>query len=270
MRYRHLVFLCAGLTLWGLATPHAHAEWMIFTGGPVVSTGVWPAGSLLSGTAIATASNFVNGNNATLPIGLTPIAVGPALSPAYFATNLQPNTGTLVHSLGAPYNDTGDKYHVVVDFTGTTGGPNPGVLPAGSVFAILDLDITENFRNVTATNSANAVITTPWISGPNGYFDMNNPVVVPGSNPTLNGPVSGVYQMFGIASNFDVGMWWFNTTQDVKTIAFDMEVGVGGNSIGGGGGTWAFYSPPIPEPASASLVVCGAFFAASALSRRRP
>ena len=28
-----------------------------------------------------------------------------------------------------PYNDTGDKYHVVIDFSGTTGGPSPGVLP---------------------------------------------------------------------------------------------------------------------------------------------
>lgn len=268
MRLPRLLFLCAWLTLFGSVTGHVRAGWMIFTGGPNVATGVWPAGNMLNGTATATASNFINGNNATLPIGLTPIVVGPALSPQYFATTLQPNPGTLVHSLGAPYNDTGDKYHVVIDFTGTNGGSNPNVLPAGSIFAILDLDITENFRNVTATNSANAVIATPWINGPNGYFDMNNPVFIPGGSPTLTGPVAGVYQMFGINFNFDVGMWLFNSTQDVKTISFDMEVGVGGNTIGGGGATWAFYTPPVPEPATIVCIVGGVVGACGFRTRR--
>ena len=267
----HLLrFSIACLILIGFIATPLHAEWMIFTGGPTVATGVWPAGTALSGTAVAKQTNVVNGNLATLPVGLLPITVGPALSPAYVATTLVPNTGNLVTSLGAPYNDTGDKYHVSIDFSGTTGGPNPNVLPAGSIFAILDLDITENYRKIFATNSANAVITTPWISAPIANFDMTNPPVIPPGPPTLAGPVGGVYAMFGIASNYDVGMWLFKTTQDVKTINFDMEVGVGGNTIGGGGATWAFYTPPAiiaPEPSAMLLIACG--LALGTIARRR-
>jgi hypothetical protein len=249
----------------------AHAGWMGFTGGPVVANGTWPGGSQLAGTALVTASNFINGNNATPAIGLLPINVT-NLSADYFATTLQPNFGPSVSSIGTPYNDAGDKYHVVIDFSGTTGGSNPGVLPAGSIFAILDLDIDENYRKVTATNAANVQIVTPWIAGPNGYFDMTNPMIPQGllvPNPTLTGPVGGVYEMFGVSYNFDVGMWLFNTTQDVKTISFDMEKGSGGNAIGGGGATWAFYTHPIPEPASIALVCCGLATLTSGAVRRR-
>ena len=83
----------------------------------------------LTGGAVATASNFVNGNNATGPTGLTPINII-NLSPDYFATTLIPNNpGPFVGSLGTPYNDAGDTYHVVIDFTGTNGGSIPGTLP---------------------------------------------------------------------------------------------------------------------------------------------
>jgi hypothetical protein len=263
--------LIAALLMAGLA-PTANAAWMGFTGGPVVANGTWPGGSQLSGTAVVTASNFVNGNNATPLIGLTPITAGPPLSADYFATTLQPNPGPSVSSIGTPYNDTGDKYHVVIDFSGTTGGSNPGVLPAGSIFAILDLDIQEDYRNVSATNALNLPIVTPWIAGPNGFFDMTPPMIPQGSlvpNPTLTGPVGGVYQMFGVSYNFDVGMWLFNTTQDVKTISFDMEKSTGGNAIGGGGATWAFYTHPIPEPASMVLGGCGVLGLAGGVIRRR-
>jgi hypothetical protein len=265
-----LRFLTLWLILIGFIATPLHAEWMVFTGGPTVATGVWPGGTALSGTAIAKQSNVVNGNLATLPIGLLPITVGPALSPAYFATSLVPNPGSLVTSLGTPYNDTGDTYHVSIDFSGTTGGPNPNVLPAGSIFAILDLDITENYRKIFATDVTNSLITTPWISAPIANFDMNNPQVVPPGPPTLAGPVGGVYGMFGIATNYDIGMWLFKTTQDVKTINFDMEVGVGGNTIGGGGATWAFYTPHgviVPEPSAMLLIACG--LALGVTTRRR-
>jgi hypothetical protein len=263
--------LIAALLIASQAAP-AHAAWMGFVGGPAVAIGTWPGGSQLAGTAVVTASNFVNGNNATPLIGLTPITVGPPLSPDYFATALLPNPGPSVSSIGTPYNDAGDMYHVVIDFSGTVGGSNPGVLPAGSIFAILDLDIQEDYRNVTATNAANVQIVTPWIAGPNGYFDMTPPMIPQGSlipNPTLTGPVAGVYQMFGVSYNFDVGMWLFNTTQDVKTISFDMQKSTGGNAIGGGGATWAFYTRPIPEPASISLVGCGLVGLIAGTIRRR-
>jgi hypothetical protein len=264
--------LCAWLILLGLTATQLQANWMVFTGGPTVATGVWPAGSALSGTAVATASNFVNGNMATLPIGLVPTAVGPALSPNYFATGLIPNPGSLVTVLSTPYNDTGDKYHTVIDFSGTSNGSTPGVLPAGSIFAIIDLDITENYRKVFATDAANNFISTPWISGPNGFFDMTNPVAGSSPPPTFAGPVTGVYGMFGITYNFDAGMWLFKTTQDVKTINFDMEVGVGGNTIGGGGAGWAFYTGPannVPEPTVATLACITLVFGGGLFGRRR-
>ena len=147
------------------------------------------------------------------------------------------------------------------------------MLPAGSLFALIDLDSTENYRQITATNAANAVITTPWINGPNAYFDMNNPLtpvalMVP--VPTLTGPALGVYQMFGPSGNFDVGMWLFKTTQDVKTISFNMELGIGGNpSQGGGGAAWAFYTNVVPEPTTFALICHAIVVGGYTLLRRR-
>jgi hypothetical protein len=158
---------------------------------------------------------------------------------------------------------------VVIDFSGTIGGPVPGVLPAGTLISIVDIDIQEDFRNVTATNAINAVINTPWLSGPNAYFDSTPPMVPQSSlvpTPTLTGPVAGVYQMFGVDYNFDVGMWLFETTQDVRTISFDMSKSTGGNAIGGGGAGWAFYAP-VPEPSSIGAPMLGAV--ALAARRRR-
>jgi hypothetical protein len=87
-----------------------------------------------------------------------------------------------------------------------------------------------------------------------------NPAVAFGSSPTLTGPVAGVYQMFGVTWNDDAEMWLFKTTQDVKTINFDMENSVGGNAIGGGGAGWQFYAPKgiiAPEPTSALVLLSG-------------
>jgi hypothetical protein len=253
------IFAC--LVLFAITATHARAEWMTFFGSGVSSTGVWPAGMQLAGNASVTASSFINGIPATPFIGLTPFSVGPALSADYNATGLVPNPGPTVTEISTPYNDTGDKYHVVIDFSATTGGSTPGVLPAGSIFAIIDLDSTENYRKITATNAFNIPILVPWISAPTSYFDMNNPLtpvafMVP--TPTLTGPVFGAYEMFGPSANFDVGMWLFTTTQDVKTISFDMELGIqGGPFQGGGGAAWAFYTRAIPEPASIGLLAIG-------------
>jgi hypothetical protein len=245
---------------------------MTYAGGPAVALGTWPAGSGLSGTATIVASNFVNGNLMTPAIGLTPNNIGPPLSSDFFAAGLQPNLGGNVPVISTPYNDTGDKYHVDIDFSGTTGGSTPGVLPAGTLFALVDLDIQEDYRKITATNAANVQITTPWIMGPNGYFDATPPMIVQSSlipNPTLTGPVGGVYEAFGVSYNFDVGMWLFKTTQDVRTISFDMQKSTGGNAIGGGGAGWAFYAP-IPEPTACSMLFAavGAIVVARRSSKR--
>jgi len=265
-----LRYLCAVLLFLGACAGNLQANWLTYAGGPAVAIGTWPAGSGLTGTATITASNFFNGNNSTPLIGLTPINVGPPLSADFFAAGLQPNLGNIVPMIGTPYNDAGDRYHVVIDFSGTSGGSTSGVLPAGTVFALVDLDIQEDYRRITATNVANAQIVTPWIAGPNGYFDMTPPMIPQGSlvpNPTLVGPVAGIYDMFGVSYNFDVGMWLFQTTQDVRTISFDMQKSTGGNAIGGGGAGWAFYSP-VPEPSSAALACCGIVAVAFAGARR--
>ena len=266
--------ICATLIISAICAATVEAEWMTFTGSGLVSVGTWPGGSQLTGAAVATASNFTNGIPSTPFIGLTPITIN-NLSPDYFATGLQPNPGPVVTMIGTPYNDTGDKYHVVIDFTATTGGANPGTLPAGSVFAIIDLDISENYPNVKATDAANNPITTPWISGPNGFFDMTdfpmtvNPAGFFGSSPTLSAPVAGVYQMTGVKWQDDSEMWLFKTTQDVKTIAFDMEVNSGQINVGGGGAGWAFYAAPIPEPTAIMLMCVGLIFGGCSLRRGR-
>ena len=80
------------------------------------------------------------------------------------------------------------------------------------------------------------------------------------------------YQMLGVTWNDDAEMWLFKTTQDVKTINFDMEVGVGGNTIGGGGAGWQFYAPKgtiVPEPATLVLLSSGLVFAGHAIRYRR-
>jgi hypothetical protein len=263
-------FVCA-VTIWvAIWAVPAEANWIAFTGGPTVAIGTWPGGSGLSGFATVTASNFVNGNNSTPPIGLTPNTIGPPLSSDFFAAGLQPNPGNTVPVISTPYNDAGDMYHVVIDFSGTVGSSSVGVLPAGTVFALIDLDIQEDYRRITATNLANVQITTPWIAGPNGYFDATPPMIPQSSlipNPTLVGPVGGVYDMFGVGYNFDVGMWLFTTTQDVRTLSFDMQKSTGGNAIGGGGAGWAFYAP-IPEPSSMGLVCCALVVIAGAARRR--
>jgi hypothetical protein len=264
--------ICALLVLIGCTATHAQAAWMAFSGSGFASTGIWPGGQQLAGTAAVTASSFINGIPSTPFIGVTPFSVGPALSADYFATGLVPNPGPTVTEISTPYNDTGDRYHVDIDFSGTTGGSTAGVLPAGSIFAIIDLDSTENYRKITATNAANAQITTNWIGGPNAYFDMNNPLTPVASMvpvPVLTGPVVGTYEMFGPAANFDVGMWLFNTTQDVKTISFDMEVSIqGGPFQGGGGAAWAFYTRAVPEPATTGLLAIGSIAFTSVFGRR--
>src|SRR5262245_10426258 len=266
--------LCALLIIWAACAAKVQAAWLTFAGGPAISIGSWPFGNALSGVAVATRSQVVNGIPNTPPIGLTPINV-PNLSPDYFATTLQPNAGPSVDMLGTPYNDSGDKYHVAINFSGTTNGSNPGVLPAGSIFAIIDLDILEDYRNVRAVDASLNPIVTPWISGPNGFFDMTlpmtvNPAVTFGSSPTLTGPVAGVYQMFGVNWNDDAEMWLFQTTQDVRAIHFDMQKsGPVPPALGGGGPGWSLSTPKIPEPTTAVLVSIAFVASGGAFVRRR-
>src|SRR5437764_4717546 len=94
---------CA-LLVAAICTSAAHAEWLVWSGGPSVAAGSWPATAALSGTAAAKQSLVVNGIPSTPPIGLTPITI-PNLSSDYFATGLVPNNpGPVVDMLGTPYN----------------------------------------------------------------------------------------------------------------------------------------------------------------------
>src|SRR5687768_14775094 len=113
--------ICAMASLLAMCPAIAEANWMQFTGGPAVGLGTWPGGSGLSGFATITATNFVNGNNATPAIGLTPINVGPTRSSDFSAAGLQPKLGGTVPMIGTPYNDGGDMYHVEIDCAGTVG-----------------------------------------------------------------------------------------------------------------------------------------------------
>lgn len=275
---RILRFLRAGMSacliLFLLTTATARAEWLVFTGGPTVSTGVWPAGAAYAGGAVATGSNFVNGNNATPFIGLSPNTVN-NLSSDYFATGLTPNPGPSVSAIATPYNDNADTYHVDLDFSGTVSSAGAGFLPAGTTIAIIDLDINENYLNIKATNPANVAINAPWLAPPSTWFDMNLAMIPQGSlgaPPTFTAGPPGVYNMFGINWNFDVGFWQFQTTQNVRTISFDMAKSGGGNQIGGGGAGWAIYSPSgpkVPEPAIGALILLALASFAGVTRRQR-
>lgn len=268
----HLLrILCAWLILFGLVASHTQANWMTFTGGPTNALGSWPGGSAYTGTATVTASNFVNGNPSTPLIGLTPQSI-PNLSPDYFATGLVPNPGPVVTGIATPYNDPGDKYHVKIDFSGMSSSSSSGVLPAGSTFSIVDLDLSEVYLQIKATDASNTPITTAWMSSPGPWFDMTLAMIPVGSlgpPPTMSGPFSGVYNAFGVGWNFDIGMWLFTTTQAVRTIEFDMAKQSTGGGGGGGGAGWAFYSPPgVPEPGSAAIVIGAVAFLWPAIRRR--
>ncbi|HMO83698.1 MAG TPA: hypothetical protein PKC18_02135, partial [Lacipirellulaceae bacterium] len=132
----------------------AQAGWMNFTvGSPAAGTGTWPGGSAYTGSATVTASNFINGISWTPLVGLTPNNIG-NLSPDFYGAGLVPNAGNVVPFITTPYNDSGDKYHVDIDFAGTSFGSLTGVLPAGTLIALGNLDINENYRNISATNAA--------------------------------------------------------------------------------------------------------------------
>jgi hypothetical protein len=63
-------------------------------------------------------------------------------------------------------------------------------------------------------------------------------------------------------------MWLFKTTQDVKTISFNMELGIqGGPFQGGGGAGWGFYTTIVPEPTAVALS-CVGLIIGGCLSRR--
>ncbi len=235
-----------------------HAQWMDFSGGPNNATGTWTGATSLSGTASVTASNFINGNNSTVQIGVLPISLT-SLSTDFYNAGLIPNTGNIVPSIGAPFNDTGDKYQVVIDFSSTTGPNSSGVLPTGTTVAIIDMDINETFSQVFATDAANNVITSAWLSPLQAYFDMTSPLFNGGNvapwQPTVSEAL-GVYDMVGNPGNFDSGMMLFQTTQDVRTISLYAEVGGPQGVIGGGGATIGFYAP-VPEPSTAMLAFAG-------------
>src|SRR5688572_28398696 len=174
---RHVGMFFTASILIGVWASSSWAQWMEFAGGPNVVVGTWPVGtSGLSGTASATASGFVNGNLATPHVALTPSQIS-SMSSDFFAAGFTANSTGSVPSLAINYNDAGDRYHVEFDFSGTLGGPTPGVLPAGTVVMISDFDIDENYRRIRATDALGAMITTPWLSGPNGYFDATNPMI---------------------------------------------------------------------------------------------
>ena len=238
----------------GSLTSTSSAQWMDFTGGPNSATGTWIGSSSLSGTAAVTASNFVNGNSSTSAIGLTPFSLG-SLSVDFYGAGLFHNPGNVVPMISTPFNDTGDKYHVKIDFSGTTGNSSNGVLPAGTTVAVIDMDINEQYRNMIATDASSATITNAWLTPVTAYVDATTPLHLGGNVASLQPVVNhaaGVYDMFGNPGNFDAGMMVFQTTQDVRAIEFDMEVG-GAQGVAGGGGAGIGFYAPVPEPSSQLL-----------------
>ncbi|MFN7939752.1 MAG: hypothetical protein U0R19_40875 [Bryobacteraceae bacterium] len=172
----------------------------VFTGG----TGAY------SGTVTATVTNSSSG--ATTGINGVIVQSTTNLTTT-FQDNYHPNPGPVFPNFGVTYNDSQDAYTVTVDFSGLANG----YLPAGSILAILDVDIQENLRDLRATDPSSAAILTAWLiqrPGDAGFLDYAN---IDGDQtgsltaPTISN-LNGVYQFLGKTPNDTAALIGYLTT----------------------------------------------------------
>jgi hypothetical protein len=261
----NLKLITANLLLAALASANPiWLEWSGSAGGPL--TGSFPGGGI-TGSATATSSNAIDGT--------TNGVVGPTASSftnltGTFITHYgNGNPGTGLTTIGNPFNDTGDRYTVTMDFTGLS----TGYLPAGSLFAFFDYDITESLEDLSAFAPGGSQINVAWlnaIAGTPGYLDANTSggdesgaMSVPAPTWTLTG---GVYQVFGNAGNMDSGFSVYRTTTNISTISYTHFLNTSTVTGGTGGGGIAIGSD-VPEPGTWFMLLAG--LTAIAISRHR-
>jgi len=229
----------------------SNAQWLSHTTvTPGQSTTATYAGGTgaYSGSVNAVATNIIDGMGNGVP-GISPFAHS-NLTPT-FLSNYPTNPGGTLDYLGVTYNDSGDQYDVMLDFTGLS----LGYLPSGSLIAFLDVDISENLRALTAYDPASTQIGSAWlnpIGGLPGIQDFNM-TGGDGINNAFLATVSqtgGIYDILGNANNQDSAFQGYTTNQDISRMTWHFNRTVGGIVAGGGGYGVALETSAVPEPAS--------------------
>ncbi len=246
------------------------AGWIVWTNtNPgVTATGAFPTGSGPSGTVIANVSIVSDGlNNGVL--GIEGRVYGNALLTPTFTANYPTNPDGSFTNLATSYNDSQDAYTILLDFSGLLNG----VLPSGSLVTILDLDILENYRNVTATDVNGNQIATPWLAAMTGQAALLDWYAVGGDSTgsvtaATTSNTLGVYQFLGQTANDDSALLGFRTTQDIRSLSILFNKSNNLNADAGTGGSLLAIGSPVPEPGTMSMFAV-ASLAGLALLRKR-
>lgn len=255
----------------GALCASTHAQWLSHTSvSPGQSTTASYAGGsgAYSGFVNAVASNIIDGLGNGVP-GINPFFHN-NLTPT-FLSNYPTNPGGTLDYLGVTYNDSGDQYDVMLDFSGLS----LGYLPSGSLIAFLDVDISENLRALTAYDPASAQIGTAWLSPIGGLpgihdFDM---VGGDGINNAFLATVSqtgGIYDILGNQNNQDSAFQGYTTNQNISRMTWHFNRTVGGIVPGGGGYGVALETSAVPEPATMLALGAGVIGMLASRKRTRP
>lgn len=178
----------------------------------------------------------------------------PATFSEFPANGLDPNGADqfVIGDTGGSGNSLSGRF----DFSGFAGG----VLPAGSIFTVLDLDEHETLTNLTGFGPGSSQIMTSWLQLVSSFDSNGATSGLTNSFPTFAFG-SGAFQ-FTSASSGDIGALYFRTTQDLEAVSFD-----GTSNLGPRGYGLAFATEAVPEPGT--FVLAGAALAAAGLLRRR-
>jgi hypothetical protein len=245
--------LRTGFLILFLAATQLQAGWITWTNGTpgVTATGSFDGASgAYTGTVTAGLSNIVDGSVTGVP-GLDARLYTNSELTTSFKQNYPVNPGGSFTTLANSYNDRTDAYTITLDFTGLANG----YLPSGSLFAIVDLDIVEDYRNVTAYQGL-TTISTNWLTAVTGggalldwyNIDGNQTGSVTGPSMSVSG---GVYQFLGPSVNDNSALVGYRTTQDLTRMTIDFSSSAGGG--GGTGGPGLAIGSDVPEPGTLTL-----------------
>jgi hypothetical protein len=265
-RFAKLKTIGVTLALASVGVTKAQAQWLTHSGGGASTTATFNGvGGAYAGTVMTTMSVVVDGGNDGVP-GLSAISDN-NLTGAFLANYPTNGPNGTFEALGLNYNHTRDYYRVRMDFSGLQNG----YLPAGTVMAVADLDIWEDFEGMQAFDLSGNIIPPIWLNalpGQQGFLDYNNS---DGFQSNLTPPVlfnsfMGMrYDFIGIDSNESSGLLGYRTAYDIKTLSFSLGKHVAGSFTHVGGAGLGF-AAPVPEPASMIAIGIGAL---GLLGRRR-
>ena len=236
------------------------AGWITWTNSTttpgLAASGVFAGGSgAYSGTVSAALSDVTDGLGTAGVPGLDArLYVNGDLTTSFKANYPVNNPGGSFTALANSYNDSGDSYTITVDFSGLMNG----YLPAGSLFAILDLDILENYRNVKAFGGTGQ-INTPWLAARTGTAGLLDWYNIDGDQTgSVAGPTGsealGVYQFVGPAGNYTSALAGFATTQDISSMSLFFDKSNNSPASPGTGGPGFSIGTEVPEPGTMTLL----------------